>query len=281
MLMYNKAYEMRRQYENECAMSEMEEFISPNVLEHLPPLNEAPILETMARVGMRIFQQEHAIPTPVDEETGLVDHKRLMDEMRLLVDPEYKWKAPFFDEHHLHWYAHRYDTALQPNPELAMEFRDMAVNKIWVPRQFHNFIHAVTIPPAVPTTEQMRSAVKDFRRKSYIYRISTNAMTLTERLRRVQKYDNNGDVMYIDPETKAVTRNIASLDQWRDEFIHYIEVSHRRGLIDLSSLAMLDLEDEDAFADLLPQIKELMSEGLIRMKGRAALAVDVPYEKIA
>jgi hypothetical protein len=262
-------------------MNELEEFSTSNILEHLPPLEKAPILEKLATLGMRRFQNEYALETPVDPTTGVVDHEKLMELMRGLVDPDYKWQAPFFDEHHLHWFAHRYETSFQPNEMLASEFRDMAINRMWVPRQFHDFVHAVTIPPDVPSLEQMRASVKDFRRKSYIYRISNDAITITERLNRVKRHDNRGDIMYIDPETKSITRDIGLLDQWREEFIHYIELSYRRGLIDLSRLSTVDLEDVDSIAGILPEIKKLMDEGLIRRKGRAALAVDIPYERVA
>lgn len=262
-------------------MSELADFSTSNILEHLPSVENAPILEKLAILGMRRFQNEYAIETPVDPETGIVDHEALMDLMKQEVDPTHTWQAPFFDEHHLHWYAHRYESSFQLNVELAAEFRDMPVNKIWAPRQFHNFIHAVTIPPEVPSSDAMRVAVKDFRRKSYIYRISHNALTISARLERVQRFDNKGDVMYIDPQTKTVTRNIEVLDRWREEFIHYIEVSHRRGLIDLSQLSMVDLKDVDSIADRLPEIINLMDAGLVRRKGRAALAIDVPYEKVA
>ena len=262
-------------------MSELAEFSTPSMLEHLPPVDKAPILEKLATLGMRRFRSEYAIETPVDPETGIVDHESLMGLMKQEVDPTYKWQAPFFDEHHLHWYAHRYESSFHNNSELAAEFRDMPVNKIWAPRQFHNFIHAVTIPPEVPSGEAMRTAVKDFRRKSYIYRISNNALTITERLSRVQRFENKGDVMYIDPQTRMVTRNIETLDQWREEFIHYIEVSHRRGLIDLSRLSMVDLEDVDAIREMLPEIINLMDEGIVRRRGRAAIGIDVPYERVA
>jgi hypothetical protein len=262
-------------------VSEIGEFTATEMLEHLPPVEKAPILEKLATLGMRRFQNEYAISTPVDPETGIVDHEALMASMRELVDPDYKWQAPFFDEHHLHWYAHRYETTFHPQTQLAVEFRNIATNKMWVPRQFHNFIHAVTIPSDLPEVDAMKTAVKDYRRKSYIYRISTNAILLSERLQRIQKIDNRGDVMYIDPETKITTRNIEALDQWREQFIGYIERSYRRGLIDLSKLSMVDLTDAEAIADVLPMIRELMDEGLERRKGKAALAVDIPYIKAA
>ena len=262
-------------------MSELAEFSTPDILEHLPSIEIAPILEKLATLGMRRFQNEYAIETPVDPETGIVDHEALIHLMKREVDPLYKWQAPFFDEHHLHWFAHRYESSFYPSSQLAEEFRDIAVNKIWAPRQFHNFIHAVTIPPEVPEFDAMRASVKDFRRKSYIYRISHNALTISARLGRVQRFDNNGDVMYIDPQTRTITRDIEVLDRWREEFIHYIEVSHRRGLIDLSRLSIVDLKDVDAIADRLPEIIDLMDEGLVRRKGRAALAIDIPYERAA
>ncbi|MDN5275738.1 MAG: hypothetical protein JWN33_387 [Candidatus Saccharibacteria bacterium] len=262
-------------------MTDLAEFSTHELLERLPPIDKAPILEKLATLGLRRFQNEHAIPTPVDRETGLVDHEALMNEMRLLVDPQYKWQAPFFDEHHLYWYAHRYKTSFQPNPALAVEFRDSAFNKFWAPRQYHDFLHTVTVPSDVPSTDRMRSEVKNYRRKSYIYRITTNAIVLSDRLSRIKPQNNRGDIMYIDPETRSITRNPEALDQWREEFIRYIERSHRKGLIDLSQLATIDLTDIETVVELLPQIRDLMDEGLVRHKGKAALGVNIPFEKVA
>lgn len=262
-------------------MGELVDFSRRESFEHLPPLDRAPILQKLAEVGQRRFYLDHAIPTPVDPETKIVDHDKLIQEMLTLVDPEYRWQAPFFDEHHLHWYEHRYKSAFHKDPKLANEFRDLPTNKLWVPRQFHNFIHAVTIPSDLPEDEVMRASVKEFRRNRYIHKITTHAMALSQRQHKFVRFDNRGDVIYIDPETRDKTRNIEVFEEWRSEFIHHIEKAHRRGLIDLSQLTSLDVVDSVTIADKLPEIRALMDEGLVRRNGRAALAVDIPIQRAA
>jgi len=259
-------------------MSELVDFSSREGVEHLPPLERAPILQKLVEVGQRRFLLDHAVPTPVDPDTGVVDHEKLIDTMLELVDPEYKWQAPFFDEHHLHWFAHRYSSAFHPDVKLTNEFRNLSIHKIWVPRQFHNFIHAVTIPPEVPEPEAMRRSVKEFRRNRYIHKITTHALSLYQRQQKMVRYDNRGDIIYLDPETKDKTRNIEAFGEWRREFVHHIETNHRRGLIDLSVLTSLEVVNVDTISESLAEIKALMDEGLVRRRGRAALNVRIPID---
>lgn len=258
------------------------------LLEHLPSPERAPIVAYIARLGVQKFlESEYALETPIDAVTGLVDHHAVVQNALDQVDSDYRWKAPFFDEHHLYYYKHLYAAPLHRNPGLALEFRDLPTNKIWVPRQFHIFDHAIYRHAAVPSEERMWLAIKEFRRRNYMYKFSTAAIDLRQRLDNVTvKIAQNGDVYLMEQPPQGTSRRKTvkdpeSYQKRRDGFIRIIEDAHRRGLIDLSQLSSLDLITEGSIEQVLPEIKELMNQGLVRKKGHVALKVYVPYEKVA
>lgn len=262
-------------------MEQLEFLSQTELLDRLPPISKAPILEKLAILGLSRFRNEYAVETPVDEQ-GIVDHHEFMQLMNTLVSSDYKWKAPFFDEHHSHWYDHRYNTSFQPDQALAIEFRNLPIHKLWVPRQFHDFVHIVTMPTDAPETTVMRDSVKSFRRRNYIYKISNQAIDLRMRSERAKEYATpGGGMILMDPTTNRASRDPLVLEKRREEFIRYIEKNHRKGLLDLSKLTSLELQDVESIADLLPVISAMMSEGLIRQKGRVALRVDIPFERAA
>lgn len=255
------------------------------VAEKLPPLVSPYIRSALASLSFNEFREEFAIPTPVDRR-NLVDYEALMYQVSSFVEPNYRWKAPFFDEHHLYWKASYYDSALQRDPALAGEFRDIAANKIWVPREFHNFVHLMTLPPDVPSYTAMRDVVKDYRRKNYLYRITSQIVNLREvadRMRPLQLLDENGSpyTLYVDPVTKRSTNDIDKFEQRRQTFIHQVETHHRRGYLDLAQLTSLTFEDAQEVADVMPIVRDELRADIHRSVGRAAIRVDIPYEKVA
>lgn len=261
-------------------MEGMETVPTSDLLETLPPLDQAPILEKLGTLGLKRFRDEYAIDTPVDPETGIVDHDELFRQVGAFVLDTYNWKAPFFDEHHLHWYKHLY--ANHPiNPELALEFRNLPIHKWWAPRQYHDLVHVLTIPSGVPEYDVMRQSVKDFRRKNYLYTITTMAIELRQLSERMQAYNNRGDVMYIDPLTKRITHDADAYTKRRDDFIHVIERHHRKGLIDLSELTSIDLRDASSIEAALPEIQESIAPEIVRVKGHAARRVNLPIDRAA
>lgn len=106
-------------------------------------------------------KRHEKLPTPVDDR-GIVDAERLIAVGMQSVSPEYDWREPFTandkrpynDIHHLHWPKTRYP-ATEENAT-AKEFRNLHINLVNVPRVFHNWLHVVTEPPAVPEQEVMR-----------------------------------------------------------------------------------------------------------------------------
>lgn len=252
------------------------------LLEHLPPVDKAPILQKLAEVGLEKFQSEYLIEPPVDED-GLIDHNLLVETMRSLVDADYRWQAPFFDEHHLYWYAALYAAPRHPKPELAREFRNLPINKLWVPRQFHNFIHTVTKVPQVPDIEIMRREIKDFRRRSYLFRVATRAVTIQERMDRSEPFvTQEGEIVLVDRQTRRTYHNPDAMEERRRSFVRQIVNQYKRGLIDLSDLAPVDVIDTETVEAALPEVVSIvMDKPLINTKNHKALKVELPVEQTA
>jgi hypothetical protein len=263
-------------------MTEVAERPTNELLEHLPPVDKSPILQTLARVGYETFQREYLLKTPITDE-GLVDHEALINLMRDQVDSDYHWAAPFHDEHHLNWYASLYEAPSHSNPQLAHEFRELPVNKLWVPRQFHNFIHTVTAPSPVPSNEVMHQQIKDFRRRSFIYRTATRAIEIQEKIERSEiKVGPNGEMMWIDSKTHRTYHDPDILEERRENFVRQILKQYRRGLIDLSELAPVEMVDVDTLEASLPEVISIvMNEDRFNNENHKSLRVDLPVNRPA
>jgi hypothetical protein len=257
-----------------------------SILERLPPIEHAPILEKLGALGMRKFKENFAIPTPILA-NGIVDHKKLVDNVRNLVSSDYRWSAPFFDEHHLHWREYYYNPGLHNESTIPKQFRDLNIHKLWIPREFHDFIHAVTLPPDVPDLDVMTESVRQYRQNEYMYTITSEVITLRERGERAVPLprQNNNDILRLrDPVSKRIVID-GVYEERRREFIDLIEQYFYNELPpDLTHLSSLQLEAVEEFEELIPQIRRGFKESLAlgnkqRRRGRAVcLLLDLPQK---
>lgn len=104
-------------------------------------------------------EKHERLETPLDN-LGRVDLDRLVALVKTTVQEGYKWESPFVDVHHLQWPSAYY--ALDQNP-VAAEFRELTRRKAVFPRLFHNWTHAVTLPPPVPSIDVMHSSINAHR----------------------------------------------------------------------------------------------------------------------
>src|SRR5215216_6283145 len=94
------------------------------------------------------------IPTPVDER-GLVDLRELIKVMKATVAPEYDWRSPFTDDHHLQW-PNRWYESIPDSEYNPQRFRGLMISRADTPRVFHVWTHLITEPPPVPDDDIMR-----------------------------------------------------------------------------------------------------------------------------
>jgi len=237
-------------------MSEWEGLSTDELLEHLPPVEYAPILSKLASLGLAEFRSQYAIPTPLDANSGVVDYKALIRTVTHedLISPEYKWQAPFFDEHHLQWYRHNYEPELflnEVDPLLPMKFRDLPIHKIWTPRQFHDYVHIITLPPETPSYEVMHDSVEMFKDAMYMYRLVNDAIQLRERESRSIIKDGR-----LHDKVQRRSIDIGKYEEQRKQFIGELEDRFSQGLPpDLTKLSVVNLEQISSVEDSLEKIR--------------------------
>lgn len=258
---------------------------SNTLLERLPPVEHAPILEQLGRLGLRKFKDIYAIPTPILS-NGIVDHQQLVENVSELVSKDYRWRAPFFDEHHLHWKGYYYNPGLYNDSTIPKQFRDLNTHKLWVPREFHDFIHAVTLPPDVPDFDVMISSVEEYRHKEYMYTISSEIITLRERDERAVPLPrrHEGEALRVrDPISKRIVAD-GTYEERRRAFIDVIEQYFHNNLPpDLTHLSSLQLEQVTEFEEVIPHIRRGLKESIAlannRRRGRAVrLLLELPHD---
>ncbi|MFZ1258190.1 MAG: hypothetical protein WAQ25_01850 [Candidatus Saccharimonas sp.] len=136
------------------------------------------------------------IPTPTDER-GLVDFRTLIATVDATVDPAYTWPSDKNDIHHLQWPKARYGFSFGTQVD-GIQFRNLAVRQAVIPRTFHNWLHAVTLPSEVPSQEIMAYLIEAERVTKQLFRIASLSVrlerfgTLTEGIlhdRLMQQYD--------------------------------------------------------------------------------------------
>ncbi|MEO7904653.1 MAG: hypothetical protein ABIR91_02570 [Candidatus Saccharimonadales bacterium] len=103
-------------------------------------------------------KRDGLLPTPLND-NGLVDTKKLIEDVKSTVDPSYGWQSSFNDVHHLQWPNRLYERAPSAyvNPHA---FRESNNNKVLGPRTFHNQLHYMTEPPVRPPDDAMHHSLQ-------------------------------------------------------------------------------------------------------------------------
>lgn len=239
------------------------------------------------------FWETYGLETPLNPD-GTIDYRSLITLVSSMVPADYRWKAPFFDEDHLYRLRASYMPYANEGDTLAAEFRDLPVNKLWVPRQWHEVKDRITRPSPMPAREVMQEGITDFRRHKYIYSLADAAI-------RTDEMVGSSDLVSlpIDGWTVDIRRHRTydpeAFERGRKKLIAQIEENFADGLPpDLESLTILRLV-EDRRIDLreaLPKIRRHLGRTACckqrKVRGRhnkrtttAARPVPVPVELAA
>lgn len=162
---------------------------------------------------------------------------------------------------------------------VADQFRELPMNKLWVPRQFHNFIHAVTLPPEMPELRVMQRIVRNARRRDYLFQVATNAMTINEKLQRSELLAlPGGETVLIDRKDRRIYQNPSDLEARREEFVRELIQYHQEKLIDLTRLAPMEVVDGRSVERSLSVIALRLanSELIITRHNNRAWRVELP-----
>ena len=128
-------------------------------------------VDTSPPPEIRLIKPGELIPTPLDSR-GLVNANQLILDVNSTVDPNYTWPSAFNDNHHLQWPRSNYVRGYQT------EFRNLPISRIMLPRNFHNWLHRVTEPPSVPSTEICRYRIEENRVVGALFRAASIAVHL-------------------------------------------------------------------------------------------------------
>lgn len=100
------------------------------------------------------YERRHTIKTPTDNR-GLVIVDELIETVNATVAPDYQWatEPENIDMHHLMGDPTRYPWVKAPhNPA---RFRQLPINMLYLPRDFHNLLTMLTVDPPRPPFEIM------------------------------------------------------------------------------------------------------------------------------
>ena len=104
---------------------------------------------------------------PTDDR-GFVLPDATVEEVRSLFEEDYEWPIDPHQQqtrpnvHHFHWIADRYRSHHYQGRSMPARFRELPSVKGVLPRQFHNVIHEVTLPPAMPKYKDMARHVSAY-----------------------------------------------------------------------------------------------------------------------
>jgi hypothetical protein len=210
------------------------------------------------------------LQTPVDSR-GLIIVDELIERVKAYICPEYDWDGPG-DIHHLYFYASRYWQAEQDSGGAvpAHRFREMPVNKVLVPRRFHNVIHAVTEPAEMPGSEVMRNYIDAWTAARNLFASVRSAVQAERRTRRwldQHQADNS-----LTPEQEEVGLEIMEETILR----HFKGISRHLGALSLLPEEYRPFSTEVSLRDAMGQLGDILLHGRQRQTRAARLPLAKP-----
>jgi hypothetical protein len=202
------------------------------------------------------------------------DHRSVFDHLRTFAESE------AFDEETRNYF------------DVASQFRDRPGNKLWISRQFHNFLHLITIPAEQPSLDMMQQVIeimkrsnKEERRRTFLSRIATDAIVIRERLdRAVPTPLPDGNTILVDKINRRVYQNPEAMEGRREWAILEILKQHNRGLVDLTTVAPLETVNrgsvEDALVIIARKLIDLENNLVKTRQNSQAIKVEIPVRGI-
>ncbi len=149
---------------------------------HLPPPSSAPILEHYDPEIRRVSDDARCM-APVDNR-GVVDIFATVDLALTLVDPDYSWPRDHHDIHHFVWERAAYRQDQWDGDRVPRDYREISFHKGYLPRQFHDFIHATIAPPPVPDYDIMESRLRSYESAKQLFLAARRAVIFDRRPER-------------------------------------------------------------------------------------------------
>ena len=156
---------------------------------------------------------------------GLVDDKALIADVQSTIHPDFIW-AGRADRHHLYWPRADYVTMQQTSESKAYAFRMVGTNVIRVQRVFHNWIHAITLPPPMPEPEVMQYSLETWEIMGNFYKavrqtVNHQRKFAREEQRRISGYSEQGKELVrtsLSRELSGVIMHLEALENVPEEY---------------------------------------------------------------
>ncbi len=162
--------------------------------------------------------------TPVDDR-GLVMVDQLIEDIKATVDPEFIWPSGKgkFNTHHYYWEKNRYPRIDEPDTLNPNAFYNLPIHKGWVPIVFHNWLHRITEPPAVPSEEVMYLRTEGWNVASNLFRSVQRTIQIEPMTRRKKllfdnpEIDSDEDEISLEYAQEKLEEHFADVDQLMEE----------------------------------------------------------------
>ena len=168
--------------------------------------------------------RSHKIPTPIDE-YGLVDDVQLIKDVKATIKPGYLWTGDS-DRHHVYWTQADYAKAQAETQIKALAFRNSPQHIVRVQRIFHNWIHAVMLPPPMPDPEIMTYRIEAWGIASCFFKmvqLTSHNARIIERERERRDGFTEAQERLLDEmmrrETEGVLRHVDDLAKLPEEHV--------------------------------------------------------------
>lgn len=188
--------------------------------------DSVPLMKEFGRLGLERFIEKHAVATQTDDR-GFVDYGWLLSYIDSLVPKDHVWTGRL-DVHHLQWEAHKYDASQydptvpdtdgnQIDASIPSRFREIPFHKLLIPRQMHDLIHIVTLPPEVPAYEEMKKRVQAFEVALDLFQAAKQAIDIEEQDKRLIPIGRPGyESMYLDRKKRRMIKREILLERYAE-----------------------------------------------------------------
>lgn len=242
----------------------LDEVVSQSTQLELPamPERQSPIIGELVSLyepmsppaDVRLIPSGEKFTTPVDDR-GIVRENELIKTVQDTVMPGYEWRGRP-NVHHLYWESSWYrDNTLfsQQHQRLFRSFVDLPVHKLYLPTEFHNYLHTVTEPVEPPDPDVMHMRVEGW---NVAMRLFKNAdgidHTLYHAEHRARRFER--DPSFVDKRNNGVDLAAA---RWYVEMMrkHFTGIHRRIGELERvpEEFRFVDpLQVESIFDDVKP-----------------------------
>lgn len=151
------------------------------------------------------------LPTPTDDR-GIIDTDATIALVKEQIDPSYRW-THILNTHHFYWDDDSYphiSAKGQPNPKV---FKELGPHKGLMPQDFHAFLHAITLQPAVPSKEVMHYRIEAWKVAESLFRVGKKVIRKEREYRRYLLKAANDPGLRGDSESAQAERQ-DRFDRW-------------------------------------------------------------------